>query len=472
MKTQITLAALALLVAGSAESPRAAENRGRPNVVFLLADDLRADGLAALGNPVVKTPNLDRLIHRGFIFREAYTQGSMIGAVCLPSRTMVLTGRSLFRAQNVASGADPARWTFPGAMKQAGYATVHAGKYGNSPRKITDEFDQTDDTGTAESNADRIIAFIGRYAGQKPLFVYYASPEPHDPQFAPQEYYTWYRPEKIPLPPAFAPYQPFDNGEMIVRDEKTLPWPRTPERLRAKLARYYAATSYLDAQFGRIVEALRAAGHLDNTIFVIAGDNGLSLGQHGLLGKQNLYHFGGMHVPLVFAGHGIPQGETKALAYLMDIFPTVCELAEIPRPGEVEGLSLAGVIQGRQSRVRDYLLTLYRDAQRAVTDGRWKLFRYPLIDKTQLFDLQADPYEQQDLAALPEQAGRVRELLARMKELQQQWGDAYPLEVPKPLPAAWSPARLTAADIAAQEEETAVSAGLKQRAKRSAKKRS
>ena len=102
--------------------------------------------------------------------------------------------------------------------------------------------------------------------------------------------------------------------------------------MTSKLARYYASTTYWDAQVGRLIAALKEAKQFDNTIFVIAGDNGLSLGEHGLLGKQNLYEFGGMHVPLIFAGPGIPKGETKSFAYLMDIYPTLCEMTGTPVP--------------------------------------------------------------------------------------------------------------------------------------------
>jgi len=250
---------------------------------------------------------------------------------------------------------------------------------------------------------------------------------------------------------------------MTVRDEKTLAWPRTRENVAGKLARYYASISFWDAQVGRVLKALDDAGHLDNTIFIIAGDNGLSLGEHGLLGKQNLYQFGGMHVPLVFAGKGISKGETHALAYLMDIFPTVCELTGIPKPGRAEGLSLAPVIRGEKPGVRDCLFTAYGKCQRAVTDGRWKLIRYPLIDKTQLFDLQADPHEENDLAARSEQAETVREMMGKLAELQRQWADEHPLVVDNPKPQAWSPEKLTERDIESQKEETAVSSGQKPR---------
>ena len=247
---------------------------------------------------------------------------------------------------------------------------------------------------------------------------------------------------------------------MTVRDEMTLPFPRTPENICGKLARYYASISYLDFEFGRILKTLTDAGQYDNTIFVVAGDNGLSLGEHGLLGKQNLYEFGGMHVPLVFAGPGIPKGETSALAYLMDVFPTVCELAGVGNPSKVEGSSLARVIGGKSRKVREWLYTAYGQVQRAVTDGRWKLIRYPLIDKTQLFDLEKDPHEMNDLLDRREHAKRVRTMLERLSQLQRDYGDSVPLSSSEIRPAEWSPAKLTPDQLRYQAEETARCAGL------------
>lgn len=427
----------------------------KPNVFLMLGDDLRPDGFGALGGVVAKTPNFDVIINQGCVFRKAYTMGSMIGAVCMPSRTMLLTGKSLFRAKNEASTDDPATHTFPRAMKEAGYATIHAGKFGNSPKKITEEFDRSVDPGNGDGVADAVIDFIRTRPADKPMFIYMAGPEPHDPQYAPDEFYAQYQPEDMPLPHAFAPYHPFDNGAMTIRDEMTLPFPRTPENIRGRLARYYASIAYLDAQFGRAVRALKDAGEYDNTIFVIAGDNGLSLGEHGLLGKQNLYEFGGMHVPLVFAGPGIPKGETNALAYLMDLFPTVCDLAGIALESKVEGKSLAPTIRQKSTGVREWLYTVYEKGQRAVTDGRWKLIRYPHIDKTQLFDLQNDVHEDRDLANQPEQAERVRTMLAKLEELQRAYDDPIPLTAETIQPAEWSPDMLTPEQIQYQKEETA-----------------
>jgi arylsulfatase A-like enzyme len=399
----------------------------------MLADDLRPDGMGALGNKLLKTPNMDAVVQRGLVFRRAYVMGSGIGAVCLPSRTMILTGKN---TTHMGQRDAP---TFPQAMKAAGYAAIRSGKFGNNPNDLCKDFDQHLDGKTAEKNADNLLAFLREHAGKQPLFLHMAGNEPHDPQFAPPEYYAMYKAEDIPLPPNFLPVHPFDNGEMAVRDEKTLPWPRTRESVTGKLARYYASITYLDAQVGRVIQALKDAGQYDHTLIILAGDNGLSLGEHGLLGKQNLYEFGGMHVPLVFAGPGIPKGETDALVYLYDIFPTVCELTGTPVPRPLDGKSLADVIAGKTRKVRDCLFTWYRNVQRAVRDDRWKLIRYPQINKTQLFDLQNDPREMNDLAAKPEHAAKVKEMTALLEKAQAEAGDVCPLTSEHPADAAWSP---------------------------------
>jgi arylsulfatase A-like enzyme len=161
-----------------------------------------------------------------------------------------------------------------------------------------------------------------------------------------------------------------------------------------------------------------------------------------------------MHVPLVFAGPGIPEGDTDALVYLMDVFPTVCDLAGMSIPANVEGKSLAPIINDRSSGVRDWLYTGYQDGQRSVTNGRWKLIRYPLIDKTQLFDLREDSLEKNDLAAKPKHAERIQSMMDKLAELQRQYDDPVPLSVPDPQPAAWSPEQLTPEQIEYQIAET------------------
>jgi arylsulfatase A-like enzyme len=433
MKYMKTLTTLALLAIMPLAALHAADAPPKRNVVFLLADDLRPDCLSMFAHPVVKTPNLDKLLANGFAFRNAYVLGSNSGAVCMPSRTMIQTGQCYLRK-------NPTTPTLAQTVKAAGFASIRSGKFGNNPNALDKDFDEHVDGGEdARVNADNIIGFIKEHAGQKPLFLYFAPHEPHDPQHATEEFYQMYKPSDIPLPVNFLPFHPFDNGEMTVRDEKTLAWPRTRENVTGKLARYYASASYFDQQAGRIIEALKQAGQFDNTIFIVAGDNGLSLGEHGLLGKQNLYEFGGMHVPLIFAGPGIPKGDSKALAHLFDLYPTLCDLAGVPVPAGLDAKSLAPVIKGEKSKVRDCLFTAYRDCQRSIRDDRWKLIRYPLINKTQLFDLQTDPHEMNDLADKPESADKIKELTALLEKTRKEYGDTAPLNVANPSKQEWTP---------------------------------
>ncbi len=429
MKTTLTILTTSLLLCAQAFSATTA----KPNIVFFLADDLRPDCLGVLGHPIVKTPNVDKLVSNGFIFRNAYVLGSNSGAVCMPSRTMIQTGQSYLRKDTTTP-------ILAQTIRSGGYASIRSGKFGNGPKKLDDQFDVHMDGGEdGKGNADNIIKFIHEQAGKKPLFLYMAGHEPHDPQHATDEYYQKYKAADIPMPVNFLPVHPFDNGEMTVRDEKTLPWPRTKENVSGKLARYYASTAYWDEQCGRVIAALKEAGQFDNTIFVVAGDNGLSLGEHGLLGKQNLYEFGGMHVPLIFAGRGIKKGETTSFAYLMDVYPTMCELGGIPVPPGLDAKSLVPVITGKQAKVRDYMFNAYRDVQRSIRDDRWKLIRYPQVNVTQLFDLQSDPHEMKNLAAAPESAAKVTELLVLMQKTQPQYGDDCALTVANPKPSAWTP---------------------------------
>jgi len=443
------LKAAGLAAAGLSVGVRAAE-ANRLNVLFILADDMRPDGIGALGNPNIKTPNLDKLVERGMAFSHAYVMGANSGAVCTPSRTMILTGRSVFHISNggFAKGDKGPETLWAKAMTAGGYETFHLGKKGNSYKPGMEAFDTclyTEDIGAGQHDvsakvcADRVIDFLEKRKADKPFFIYLAPPVPHDPRIAPKEFMDLYDPAAIPLPPRYQPVHPFDNGEMSVRDERLAPWPRAEDVIKRHLADAYACITCFDHHIGRIVDSLQRSGQLDRTIVIFAADNGLSLGDHGLMGKQNLYEYGGMHVPLVMAGPGIPRGKTDAFAYLFDVYPTVCELTGTPVPREVESKSLVPVITGKAAKVRDDLFTAYRNCQRALRDERWKLIRYPLVDKTQLFDLQADPVEMNDLSARPEHAERVKTMLERLKKLQQEFDDPATLTVTTPKSPEWTP---------------------------------
>ena len=139
---------------------------------------------------------------------------------------------------------------------------------------------------------------------------YVALTSPHDPRTPPPPYDRLYDPTKIPLPKNFYPIHPFDNGDLNVRDEQLLPTPRTPEAIKKEIALYYGMISEMDAQVGRILVTLEKEGLMENTLIVFAGDNGLAVGQHGLLGKQNLYEHS-IRVPMIFSGPGIPKNKKE-----------------------------------------------------------------------------------------------------------------------------------------------------------------
>jgi arylsulfatase A-like enzyme len=430
-----------------------ADERPRPNILHIHTDDWRADAIRALGAAELQTPNLDALIARGMTFTRAYTQGSMIGAVCTPSRTMLLTGRSWQRIPGAAAAgnnaADPATF-LPSVLEAAGYQTWHNGKPGNSFAAGIREF-QTRITDAAEGDlrvtcsqrmADRTIEFLtSRIAANetRPFYIYLAPTVPHDPRLAEPRFHELYNPDQMPLPPAFLPVHPFNNGEMTVRDEKLAPWPRTEADTRRQTADYFACLTGLDHHVGRILQTLDEAGLTRHTLVIFSSDNGLSLGDHGLFGKQNLYEFGGMHVPLVIAGPDIATGRSDALVYLMDLFPTLVEFAGAELPEGVDGKSLRPILEGREAQVRKVLYTGYRDCMRSIRDDRWKLIRYPLINKTQLFDLATDHHEQSDLAGLPEYAAHESRLLHQLQEQMALYDDRHPLTIDNPQSPEWVP---------------------------------
>jgi arylsulfatase A-like enzyme len=436
----LTLAGLA------ATPPQAAAADERPNVLFLFADDQRADTIAALGNSQLQTPTLDQLARRGFAFRNAYCLGANQPAVCTPSRNMLLSGRSYFRWQGALAPATAS--TFPAVMKAAGYETYHHGKRGNTALKIQEQFETNkylkNDEAERRSGepgqeiADPAIKFLLSRERDRPFFMYLAFGNPHDPRVAAEKYRQKYDAAKIPLPKNFLPLHPFNNGELLVRDERLAAWPRTEQEIRGHLHDYYATITGLDHHLGRIIEALKDSGQYENTLIIFSADHGLAVGSHGLLGKQNLYEHS-MKAPLIFAGPGIAPGKSDALAYLLDIFPTVCDLVGAPVPKELDGESLAPMIHDPARPGRKSLFLAYRDLQRAVRDERWKLIRYPQIDKTQLFDLASDPEELQDRSHEPEQAARIESLLAELESWQKRLGDKAPLTAEKIQSAAWTP---------------------------------
>ena len=445
-----------LLFVALLQATAAAQTARRPNILFLFADDQRADTIAAHGNPYIKTPNIDGLVRAGYSFRRNYIFGGNNGAVCVPSRAMLMTGKTWFHIDApTLSGAR----LLPELLRENGYVTFATGKWHNGQPswlrafqhgksvmfggmsdhtkvpirdlgpdgKITDQ--RTGVKFSSELFADAAIEFLERHDRQRPFFAYVAFTAPHDPRQPPPASREIYYRRRLPLPVNFLPQLPFDNGMMSdLRDENLAAWPRTEAVIRDQLAEYYGMITHMDEQIGRILAALKSSGQAENTIIIYAADNGLALGSHGLLGKQSVYEHS-MRVPLIFAGPGIPRGKSsRAFTYLLDVFPTLCELAGVSPPEDLPGSSLRSIWQGKKSSLRDSIFLPFIQIQRAVRDERWKLIAYPRIGYFELFDLRSDPHETTNLIERKEYAAHVQRLLRRMKEWQAQVGDT--LEIP------------------------------------------
>lgn len=433
----------------------------RPNVVMLFTDDQRFDTVAALGHPQVKTPNMDRLVRRGVTFTHACTQGGLHGAICQPSRGQLMTGRSVFRVHreliDKQSNPNPEYITFPERFRKEGYVTFATGKWHNGPILFNRSFsgggniffggmddhlktkvNDYDPTGvypkdkihyaatfSSETFANTAIDFLKQRDTSKPYVLYVPFTSPHDPRMAPAKYAAMFPPEKVQMPKNFMPMHPFDNGEMNVRDEMLAPHPRTEEEMRKHIAGYYAMIAEVDAQIGRILDTIDSSPDGANTFVIWAADNGLAVGQHGLLGKQNLYDHS-WRVPMVISGPGIPGNRrAETLCHIMDLCPTIAELAGLSMPSATDARSLVPALRNQNTTIRDSVVGAYRDVQRAIRDERWKLILYNVDGKrtTQLFDLKTDPLEMTNLAGRPEQQSRITAMTASLQRQLQQFGD-------------------------------------------------
>ncbi len=454
--------------------PKISNSNPRPNILFFFTDDQRFDTLRALGNHEIVTPTMDTLVRHGTTFTHAHIMGGTSAAVCMPSRAMLMTGRTLFHLDGQGQTIPPDHVMLAEVLqREAGYVTFGTGKWHNGTaayarsftagaqiffggmddhwnvpacdfdpdghypepqpldvrhgdihKTVTRRYDHIQ-TGTHSSDlfCDAAIDFLHAHDQTQPFFMYISFMAPHDPRETHALYHDMYDPEMISPPENFMPEHPFDNGELRIRDEKLAPWPRTPAEIRRHIAEYYAMITHADAQMARVLKALAETGQADNTLIVFAGDNGLALGQHGLMGKQNLYDHS-LRVPLVMRGPGIPQGrQSAAFCYLLDIYPTLCDLVDIPIPASVEGRSLVPALRAPASAglPRETMYFAYRDVQRAVRDARYKLIVYVVDGKTttQLFDLQADPRECYNLA----QDTRYMPQLQRLRTALLRWRD-------------------------------------------------
>ena len=446
----------------------------KQNVVILFTDDQRFDTINALGNSQIHTPNIDRLVKEGTSFTNAHIPGGTCKAVCMPSRAMLHTGRTLFHLQDEGQEIPENHTLLGEVLQKNGYKCFGTGKWHNGAssyaRSFTDggeiffggmwdhwnvpshSFDKTGKYESAipyvsdafhsneitmvQSNhiqpgkhstdlfSETVTHWIEGYKEKEPFFLNVAFMAPHDPRTMPEQYMKLYNPDDIELPENYQPEHLFDYGIRDVRDEILEAYPREPEKIKRHIAEYYAMISHLDDAIGKILKSLEDSGKLENTIIVFAGDNGLALGQHGLMGKQSAYEHS-VRVPLIFNGPGIPAGQILSdQCYLLDIFPTLMDYLGFTIPDTVEGNSLMGsILKNDRTGHREALYFAYEDRLRAVKMDQYKLIEYAneVCRRTQLFNLEDDPRELTDLSE--KQPEKVEELRKVLLEFRDSWND-------------------------------------------------
>lgn len=459
-----------LLVSCAREKP----DHQKPNIVFIFADDQTWLGVHALGNSEVMTPNLDKLVQSGVTFTHAYNMGGWNGAVCIASRAMLNTGRFLWRAEAAEKNYPQMKarsefWSL--LMKNAGYDTYMTGKW-HVKQAAESIFDVAKDIrpgmpGTVpgaynrpQSPADTAwLPWHEKYGGyweggthwsevvannaiqfldsakqrEKPFFMYLAFNAPHDPRQSPKRFVEMYPVENISVPVSFRELYPWKEEigcGVNLRDEQLAPFPRTEYSVKVHRQEYYAIISHMDEQIGRIIRHLKERGLDKNTYILFSADHGLSVGNHGLMGKQNMYDHS-LRVPCVIAGPGIPENEKRDMqVYLQDLMATSLDLAGVEKPGFIDFNSLMPLI-GNKITTGPYpeIYGAYIDLQRMVRTRDYKLIVYPRAKKMLLFNLGNDPEEMIDLSENPEYESIKADLARRLKNQQKIMDDPLDLHL-------------------------------------------
>mgnify|MGYP002511170861 FL=1 len=450
----------------------------KPNILFIVTDDQRFDTIHALGNDEIITPNLDALVNRGISFDCAHIAGGTCGAVCMPSRAMVMSGRNPFHLEELGGNIPPQHKTLAETFKNNGYETIGLGKWHNGCPAYARSFTQGakiffggmwdhwnvptcryDPTGEYDNVINFVVDFYsdnhpqeqhcdefepGKHSStlltdsaiellkenagkEKPFFMYLAYLAPHDPRTMPDKFRQMYDPDKIKLPPNFQEVIDTNYPLMVHRDEHLAAYPRQEAEIKRHIAEYFAMITHLDYEIGRLLQALEESGERDNTIIVFTGDNGLAVGQHGWLGKEDIYEHG-VRVPLIMAGPGIAENNrNKAFVYLYDIFPTLCEKVGIDVPESVDGKSFAQLFDGEHGETfRNELYLIFDKFVRGVKDENYKLIEYRNGDNeedkwTFLYDIKNDPWETINLANDESYKDKVNEMREKIIKHRDEW---------------------------------------------------
>ena len=436
----------------------------RPNILFIGIDDLRPE-LGVYGSSQAKTPNIDKLAGEGVRFERAYCQV----ALCNPSRASLLSGRRpnstrVYDLKTHFREALPDVLTLPQAFRQAGYRSWSLGKvfHGNlfdppswseepflperrliyaleenqeahKPRvkgPVTESADVSDDGYRDGLLTERAIELL-RDAGEEPFFLALGYFKPHLPLAAPARYWALHPLESIslaanPEPPRDAPACATRSSGELQQYSGVPPTDELPDALARELIRaYHSCVSYVDAQVGRVLAALEESGHAQDTIVVLWSDHGWYLGEHGQWAKMGVHELG-LRVPLIVRAPGSERAGlvSQAIVELVDLYPTLCELAGVPAPAQLEGQSFARALTGATGGGRAVAFSEHHSpSERAysVRTERWRLNSWVSVETgreiaIELYDLAQDPFEDVNLGLDAQHRGIVEELRVYLRQ--------------------------------------------------------
>ncbi len=412
------------------------------------------------GHPVVRTPHLDRLAAQSYTFDNAYCNSP----ICTPSRLSLLTGRypHQIEAWDLGAIADRQHQTWGDYLTDAGYETVLCGRThfngtdrllgfsdrllddlprwrntsGRPPRRTPDERRGSNShvaecgpgdhehTRYDQNAANLAVDFLCERAAapnDKPFLLYCGFMHPHFPLIAPPEFYALYNPDTLELPDTWN--EPLESQHPIIQHHRWA-WrndiPPPEDTVRCALASYYALVSSLDAQIGRILEAIDTSSLREDTVVIYTSDHGEMAGHHGIWQKQCFYE-PAVKVPLILR---LPSGETGRVAQnvsLVDILPTLLEIAGLETPSDLPGDSLLEIARHEadettRSAFSEYHHTGMLNAGFMLKRGNYKLCHY-VRSEPQLFNISTDPLENNDLASKPEYATIRTAMEAALREI-------------------------------------------------------
>lgn len=476
---------LAAAPAGLAAAPRASRparenNMAKPNILLLMTDQHRADCLGCYDNPVIKTPNFDRIAKEGVVFERAYSSTPS----CTPARAGLLTGLSPWNHGMLGYGRVAPKYDYemPGAMKEAGYYTYAIGKLHYYPQRNYHGFDGAllDESGRVQTegfvsdyrqwfkkqapelnpdatgigwNAYRAgyyalpeelhptywtgqmaVDYIKNYNRQEPMFLKVSFARPHSPYDAPRRFQDLYSDAEMPAPSVgkwAAKYAPRSSeGDELWHGD-------LGENVARRSRRgYYGSVTFIDEQVGRILGALEERGMLDNTLILFTSDHGDMLGDHHLWRKTYAYE-GSARIPMILRwpkamGLGDKRGtRLSQTVELRDVLPTLLDAAGSRASKKLDGDSMLKLVRDPSASWRPYIdmehSRCYAEENRwsALTDGRVKYIFHAALGSEQLFDLAKDSHELNDLSAEPDYADALRLWRARMVDHLSERGEKF-----------------------------------------------